>query len=303
MGAIEVKDGLRFAPGRALLFMLAAVFCLATLDAGVKWLTADYPIPQIGFLRYCIGLCFAIALACRFGGIRTLRTHRLGGHAIRAVFNIITMITFYYALRLMPLADAIAVGFAAPLFMTALSVPLLRERVGPRRWAAIVVGFFGVLLIAGPGSGPDGIEIGWGAALALISAFTYAVTLITSRQLSRTELSHTILFYYSVGVIIVTGATLPFNWVTPTWPDLWIFLLVGITGSIGQFCLNQAFRYGEVSYIAPIEYTGLLWGMLFGVTFWGDIPTWTMLAGALIVVIANLYVLRREIAIRRAAGS
>ena len=160
-----------------------------------------------------------------------------------------------------------------------------------------------MLLIAGPGSGPGGIEIGWGAVLALISAFTYAVTLITSRQLSRTELSHTILFYYSISVILVTGATLPFNWVTPTWSDLWIFLLVGITGSIGQFCLNQAFRYGEVSYIAPIEYTGLLWGMLFGVMLWGDIPTWTMIAGALIVVLANLYVLRREIAIRRAKNS
>jgi drug/metabolite transporter (DMT)-like permease len=298
---MEVKDGLRFAPGRAVIFMVAAVFCLAVLDAGVKWLTADYPIPQIGFLRYCIGLCFAIAIAMRFGGVGTLRTRRLGGHALRSILNMITMITFYYALRLMPLADAVAVGFAAPLFMTALSVPLLRERVGPRRWAAIVVGFFGVLLIAGPGSGPDGIAIGWGALLALISAFTYALTLITSRQLSRTELSHTILFYYSIGVIVVMGSTLPFNWVTPLWEDVWIFALVGVAGSIGQYCLNQAFRYGEVSFIAPLEYTSLIWAGLFGIMFWGDIPTWTVLAGAAIVVAANLYVVRREAAVRRAA--
>jgi drug/metabolite transporter (DMT)-like permease len=302
MGAMEVKDGLRFAPGRAVIFMLAAVFCLAVLDAGVKWLTADYPIPQIGFLRYCIGICFAIALAMRFGGIVTLRTRRLGGHALRSVLNMITMITFYYALRLMPLADAVAVGFAAPLFMTALSVPLLRERVGPRRWAAIVVGFFGVLLIAGPGSGPDGIVIGWGALLALISAFTYALTLITSRQLSRTELSHTILFYYSIGVILVMGSTLPFNWVTPLWEDVWIFVLVGVSGSIGQYCLNQAFRYGEVSFIAPLEYTSLIWAGLFGIAFWGDIPTWSVLGGAAIVVAANLYVVRRESTVRRAAA-
>jgi len=301
MGAMEVKDGLRFAPGRAVIFMLAAVFCLAVLDAGVKWLTADYPIPQIGFLRYCIGLCFAIALAMRFGGVTTLRTRRLGGHALRSVLNIITMVTFYYALRLMPLADAVAVGFAAPLFMTVLSVPLLRERVGPRRWAAIVVGFFGVLLIAGPGSGPDGIAIGWGAALALLSAFTYALTLITSRQLSRTEMSHTILFYYSIGVIIVMGATLPFNWVTPDWEDVWVIVVVGISGSIGQYCLNQAFRYGEVSFIAPLEYTSLIWAGMFGIMFWGDIPTWPVLAGAAIVVLANMYVVRREAAIRRAA--
>jgi drug/metabolite transporter (DMT)-like permease len=129
------------------------------------------------------------------------------------------------------------------------------------------------------------------------------VTLITSRQLSRTELSHTILFYYSIGVILVTGATLPFNWVTPTLADLWIFLLVGVSGSIGQYCLNQAFRYGEVSFIAPLEYTSLLWAGLFGVMFWGDIPTWTVLAGAAIVVLANFYVVRREAAARRAAQS
>jgi drug/metabolite transporter (DMT)-like permease len=300
MGAIEVKDGLHFAPGRAVLFMLAAIFSLMLLDAGVKWLTTGYPIPEIAFLRYCVGILFAIGLAMRFGGVRTLRTRRPGGHALRSLLNITTMITFYYALRLMPLADAVAVGFAGPLFMTALSVPLLRERVGPRRWSAIVVGFFGVLLIAGPGSGPDGFTIGWGACLALTSTFTYALTLITSRQLSRTELSHTILFYYSIGVLVVTGAALPFGWVTPSYGDIWIFLLVGVAGSTGQFCLNQAFRYGEVSLIAPIEYTGLIWAALFGLALWGDIPTWPMLAGAAIVVGANIYVLRREAIARRA---
>ncbi|MEX2296871.1 MAG: DMT family transporter, partial [Dongiaceae bacterium] len=168
--------------------------------------------------------------------------------------------------------------------------------------AAIVVGFFGVLLIAGPGSGPDGIAIGWGAALALLSAFTYALTLITSRQLSRTEMSHTILFYYSIGVIVVMGATLPFNWVTPDWDDVWVIIVVGVSGSIGQYCLNQAFRYGEVSFIAPLEYTSLIWAGMFGIMFWGDIPTWPVLAGAVIVVLANMYVVRREAAIRRAAA-
>lgn len=302
MGSMEVKDGLRFHPGKAVLFMLLAVFNLAILDAGVKWLTADYPIPQIGFLRYCIGLCLAVALAMRFGGVATLKTRRLGGHALRSILNMTTMVTFYLALRLMPLADAVAVTFAAPLFMTALSVPLLREKVGPRRWAAIVVGFAGVLLIAGPGSGPDGIAIGWGAILALISAFTYALTLITSRQLSRTESSHTILFYYSVGVILVMGATLPFNWLTPRWEDVWVFLLVGVSGSIGQFCLNQAFRYGEVSFIAPLEYTALVWAGLFGLMFWNEIPTVPVLVGAAIVVLANLYVVRRETIARRGAA-
>jgi hypothetical protein len=109
-----------------------------------------------------------------------------------------------------------------------------------------------------PGMGPGGIEFGWGALLALISAFTYAITLITSRQLSRTELSHTILFYYSIAVILVTGATLPFNWITPSWADLWIFLLVGVVGRVGQSCLTR--RSATRGLVHADRYTGLLWG-------------------------------------------
>jgi drug/metabolite transporter (DMT)-like permease len=289
-GAVAGPAGLRHQPSRGLLYMASAVFCLTVLDAGVKWLTDDYSPFQIAFLRYAVGLLFAIGIATQAGGLGTLKTMRPGGHALRSVFNIGTMLTFYYALAILPLADTMAITYAGPLFMTLLSVLLLKEKVGPRRWAAVIIGFVGVLVILQP----SGTGFNWAAVLALSSAFLYALTLITSRQLSATESSHTILFYYSVGVLIVTGATMPWLWVTPGWNDLWVFLLVGVSGSVGQFCLNQAFRYSEVSLLAPIDYTGLVWAILFGWALWSQLPSITVITGSLIVVGSTLYIVNRE---------
>ena len=278
------------APGKALLYMLVAVAALSVLDAAVKWLTDDYTVPQIAFLRYVVGLALALVVASRAGGLGTLRTRRPGGHLLRSVLNLATMLTFYYALALMPLADVVAIAFAGPLFMTALSVPLLRERVGPRRWAAVAIGFVGVLVIVRPSTA--GVDPA--ALLALAAAALYALTTIASRQLSATEPSHSILFYYSVAVLIATGAVLPWQWTTPGWGDAAIFLLVGVSGSFGQLFLAQAFRYGEVSMLAPIDYTGLLWAILFGFVLWDEVPTWTVLGGAAVVVASTLYIAERE---------
>src|SRR5262249_43384775 len=154
------------------------------------WLAKDYSPFQIGFLRYVIGFFIAAGIAQRSGGLATLRTRRLGGHLGRSVLNIVTMLTFYYALQLIPLADAIAIGFATPLFTTAFSGPLLKERAGLRRWSAVALGFGGVLLIVQP----SGHGVNTGALLALVSALCWSLTQISSRQLSATEPSHTILF-------------------------------------------------------------------------------------------------------------
>ena len=285
----------RNAPAKGIVYMLAASATLTIMDAAIKWLTATYPVPQIGFMRYAVGMVVATALAARLGGVATLRTQRLGGHALRSLFNLATMLTFYYALQALPLADSIAIGYAAPLFMTALSVPLLRERVGWRRWLAVLVGFVGVLIAAQPST--NGISTG--AVWALAAALFYALTLVTSRQLSTTESSHTILFYYSAFVVIALGAWMPWIWVTPRWQDLWLILFAGIAGSFGQFFLNQALRYGEVSLVAPLDYSGLIWAGLLGFMLWGDVPTQWVLVGSAIIISAGIYIVRREAMLRR----
>jgi drug/metabolite transporter (DMT)-like permease len=294
-GAGGVK--LRSQPLKAIAYMAGAGFCLTLLDVAVKWLTTDYTPPQIAFIRYAIGLCLAAAIATRAGGVGTLRTKRPLGHLLRSALNLGTMLTFYYALARLPLADAISIGYAAPLFMTVLSVPLLGERVGWRRWTAVVIGFFGVVVILRP----TGAGLDFGSLLALLSALLYALTLITSRQLSATESSHTILFYYSVIVLVATGAAMPWMWITPSWADLWIFALAGVAGSVGQFLLNQAFRYGEVSLLASIEYVTLLWAVLFGFAVWGELPGLAVLGGAAIIIASTLYIVQREARLRRAA--
>jgi drug/metabolite transporter (DMT)-like permease len=286
----------RNAPAKGIVYMLCASATLTIMDAGIKWLTRDYPVPQIGFMRYAVGLVIAVALAARLGGIATLRTQRLGGHALRSLFNLVTMLTFYYALDALPLTDSIAIGYAAPLFMTTLSVPLLRERVGWRRWSAVGVGFLGVLIAAQP----SGSGISTGALWALAAALFYALTLVTSRQLSTTESSHTILFYYSLFVVVALGAVMPWVWVAPRWGDLWLILFTGIAGSFGQFFLNQAFRYGEVSLLAPLDYSGLVWAGMLGFIVWADVPTPAVLAGSVIIISAGIYIVRREAMLRRA---
>jgi drug/metabolite transporter (DMT)-like permease len=200
------------------------------------------------------------------------------------------MLLFYYAIARMALADVVSIAFATPIFTTLFSVLLLKERVSSRRWAAVAIGFAGVLVMVQPGGGVWGL----GAALALASAVLFALTLISSRQLSLTESSHTILFYYSIVCLVATGAVLPWQWRTPEPEDLWLFLLVGVTGSLGQFFMNQAFRFGEASMLAPIDYTALIWAAAMGYAFWGEVPSTAVLAGVALVLVSTLLVRNRR---------
>jgi drug/metabolite transporter (DMT)-like permease len=304
---VPARAGLRNQPGRAVVYMLAQAFLLTSMDGLVKWLASDYTVGQIAFLRYSLGLCMMLAFAAGSGhGLGSLKTRRIGGHLIRSVCNLTTMLCFYLALKLVPLPTAVCIGLASPIFVTIISIPMLKEQVGIRRWSAVIVGFVGVVLIAQPstvGLNPEGIlalltnpdsappELG--SILALISAALWAATQVSSRQLSTSEPSHTILFYYSLVVVVVLGCAMPFYWITPSWHDAALFIAVGIMGTAGQFCLNQAFRYGQASLVAPLDYTGLIWATAIGWIFWQDVLTPPMLIGAAIVVASCLYILRR----------
>jgi drug/metabolite transporter (DMT)-like permease len=271
--------------------MLAASLLLVGMDGVVKWLADDrgYHVTQIAFLRYFVCLFMAFGMARMAPqGLGGLRTRRLPGHLWRSVCNLITMLTFYVSLQLIPLPNSVSIGLAAPIFMTILSIPMLGERVGTGRWIAVGAGFIGILLIMRP----EGGIIEWGALSALVSAVFWAFTLVSSRQLSSSEATHTILFYYALTVVVVLGIAMFWFWRTPTVEDGLLFLVVGIAGTMGQFCLNQAFRYGEVSMLAPLDYSGLIWAMILGALVWGDFPTPYMLAGSAIVITCCLYILR-----------
>ena len=282
-------------PGRALAYMVLSIASFSLLDAGAKWLTGDYSVAQIIFLGrlFTLGLIFAV-VAPR-GGFSQFRTARLGRHLARAGTSVLTMASFFWALSLMPLADVVALTFAAPLIMTVLSVVVLEESVGARRWIAIAVGIVGVLVMLQP----TGAGFAWTALIPLACALFYSITIIVSRQLSGTESTETLMLWVSIAAVLATAPFMPAEWRTPPPFDLAIFAFTGIASGAGQFFMVRAFRYGEVSMLAPMEYTALIWASALGFAIWGDVPGWQILVGAAIVGGSSLYIARRETRLAR----
>jgi drug/metabolite transporter (DMT)-like permease len=277
---------------RALLFMAGGVFGFSVLDAVTKLLTEGYGTWQIMVLSRICPILTAIFLAHRSSdtGI-PFKTSFTRTHLGRAILVVATTWTFYECLRYLQLADAIAIAFAAPLFMTSLSGPLLREKVGPRRWAAVLIGFVGVMVALQPGKS----GISWGAFLALSAAATYALGQLWLRPLSGKEKGHNILFYSSVfsGLVGLVPAIL--EWKNPSLTDWLLFLLQGSCSAGAQLCMIRAFKIGEASLLAPLEYTALLWATIFGFAFWGQLPAVQVLGGAGIIIASSLYIAHREV--------
>lgn len=288
-----MPDGLSSAhrnlPGRALLYMAAGVAAFALLDAGAKWLTAAYGVAQIIFLGRLFTLVLVLAVALPAGGLRQFRTRRLWRHIARTVASVLTMATFFWALSLMPLANVVALTFAAPLIMTVLSVVMLGENVEPRRWVAIGVGFLGVLIMLRPAGDFD-----WAALIPLACALFYALSIIVSRQLTATESINNLLLWVSGGAILFTAPFMPLEWKTPDLFELGIFAFTGLASGVGQFLMLRAFRYGEVSLLAPLEYTALIWAAVLGYLIWDEVPGWPIWLGAPIVAGCSLYIARHE---------
>ncbi|MDP6707137.1 MAG: DMT family transporter [Alphaproteobacteria bacterium] len=283
--------------GAAIANIALSVVLFACMDATVKWLSADYSIVQLLFFRSVFALIPLAYLMHRSGGWSQLKTRRPGLQLARSAVGLVSMGALFLAFANLPLADAVAIAFAGPLFLTLLSIPFLGERVGPRRWAAVGVGFLGILLIARPGAGVFGLA----ALLPLIGALGSAVAMILVRHLSRTDTNAAIIFYHAVVCILATGAALPFFWTMPA-PGDWLPLIaLGVVGGTAQIFMTQAFRLGEVGAIAPFKYTSIVFAILFGYLVFGDVPDAWTLAGAVVVIASGLYILHRETIRRRQA--
>jgi drug/metabolite transporter (DMT)-like permease len=271
------------------------------MDAIVKWVSVRHPIGQIVFFRNLIAFIPILLMLPAAGGLAVLKTRRPAAHVVRSLLGLGTMVSFFCAYALMPLAEAVAISQAGPIFLTALSVPLLGEKVGIRRWSAVVVGFAGVLIMMRPGIGVfDPV-----ALFAVAGAAFYAVSMIAIRRLSATEPPLTIVFYFTLCATTAGALSLPFQWVTPAPADLALLVAIGLIGGVAQYCMTQAFRLAPVAIIAPYEYGALVFAMLLGYVIWNDVPDAFLLIGAAIVVGSGLYILHREtvLARRRAASA
>lgn len=278
-------------PARAAAMMLIAVALFSLMDAGLKALSAHYPPFQVAALRGASSLPFVLAWALSRGGVRPLLQVRWPLHLLRGVLGIAMMASFVYALRTLPLSTAYSIFFVAPLLVTALSVPVLGERVGPRRWMAIGVGLIGVVVLLRPtGEGLASL-----ASLAvLLSALMYAISAITVRLLARTDSTQSMMVWLMAFMALGAGALAVPGWVPLRMEDAWLILGIGIGGALGQYAITEAFRVGEASMIAPLEYTALVWGVLLDLAIWGVLPDAVTWIGAAIIVGSGLYLLRRE---------
>ncbi len=278
------------APLKGIACGIVAMGLFPAQDAIVKWLSPDYSVFQLLFMRSIFVFIPVAILVMRSGGPRVLRTKQPAMLLLRAAFSFGAWSVYFFAISQIPLADAMALVFSAPLIITALSVPFLGEAVGLRRWVAVGVGFLGVLIMIEPGSGTlKGV-----ALLPLVSAAFYSISMLLTRILTRREASVTMLFYSTLTILVLSGVAQPFVWVTPDWPDLGLMALMGLLTGCAQFLATQAYRFAAPAVVAPFDYTSLVWATLYGYLLFGDLPRSSVVIGAAVVIGSGLFILYRE---------
>ncbi len=271
-------------------FKLSALVLFCTMDAMVKALGGTYGSFQLMLFRSAIAMVPVAVLIHRAGGLRIVRANRPWLQAARVAVGFGSLLGFFYIFPRMPLVDAYAISFAAPLFMVALSVPLLGEAVGWRRWSAVAVGFAGVLIMLDPWA----FQV-HGVSLILLGAtFCYALSTIMVRLLSRHDLDVVTLFWFSAAASVVSLIGAVPEWIWPTPLDwLWLILL-GLVGGIAQILITRAWRLAPAAVLAPFDYASIALALLFGYLWFGETPSTTVWYGLPLVVGSGLYVLHRE---------
>lgn len=285
------------APLKGIAFMMAGGALLTANDAVLKWLTGGYPVGEIMFVRGLFVLPVIGFFVWR-GGLASLRVHDRASHALRAGLMIGGTYLFVTGLRLLPLADAISIAFAGPLFVTAMAGPMLGEHVGWRRWMAVLAGFAGILIIFQPGSG----MFQWAALLPLAASGTGALRDIMTRKMSASETSESLLFYSTCGVMLGGLGSLPFGWVRVADGDWLLFATSGVLIGGAHFCMIETFRHAEAALVSPFKYVNVLWASLFGFLVFADVPAPATVLGSAVVISSGIYILQRERRRRRPAA-
>lgn len=279
-------------PLQGIAWMAGGVFLLSVMDALSKHAVGQMSIPVLIASRSAVVLALLAPWVVRNGGWAALRTRRPWAHLLRGLLAVCSMYAFFQSLRLLPLATVIAICFAAPLFMTLLSVPVLKERVGAHRWGALVAGFVGVTLIVGP-EAMDG-DLGLGAWLALVASIFYAASMTCVRWMSPTETDLSMMVWQNLtmGLAGVVGLFfVPVELGVSQWP---LIAAMAVLLLLGQRCTFRGFRLAPVGVVAPFHYTELLWAAIFGWLFWREWPGPHVWWGAAFVVGAGLYTIWRE---------
>jgi drug/metabolite transporter (DMT)-like permease len=277
---------------------VGAMAMLACLSALVKWTGGrGVPVFEIILFRNLFAFVPLAIYISRTTGFEVLKTQRPWGHLLRATIGMAGMVCGFSAVQRLPLTESTALQFTSPLFMTALSALILAEPVGRHRWAAVVVGFIGVLIMARPIPGEMNVV---GVTLGIASALAVAGAMVAIRQISDTERGPTIVFYFTLAATVMGAVGTAFHWVVPDPLTLAMLILAGLIGGVGQMLLTEALRNAPLGIIAPFDYTQLIWAAGFGLVIWGELPHPLTLVGAVIVAGSGVYILHRELRRARA---
>ncbi|MDC7786631.1 DMT family transporter [Rhodoplanes sp. TEM] len=287
---------------RAILIKIVSVALFALMSALVRYVgEAGIPLGQVVFFRSAFALILLVAMyAVRRELAVAVRTRRPLGHVGRGSIAVFGMFLNFAALARLPLVDATAISFAAPMITVALAALVLSERVRAYRWTAVAIGFGGVLVMLWPYLGlgrlvtAGSAEATVGALCALGAAFSNAFAVIQTRRLTDSETTPSIVFYFSLICTIAGAVVLPFVWMTPTLPQLAALIAIGILGGLSHLLLTESYRYAPASVMAPFDYLALLFAFLIGWAAFGEIPTVWAYGGAGIVVLSGLFVIWRE---------
>lgn len=276
---------------RAVIVMLIAVGLFSVMDAGLKTLSPHYPAMQVAALRGLSSLPWIFVYVAWRRRLATMLRVRWSLHLLRGALAVMMLAAFTYALRTLPLAEAYSIFFVAPLLITALSMPFLGERVNRARWWAIAIGFVGVLVVLRlTGAGMFSL-----AGLAvLLAAVGYSVSAITVRIIGRTDNNESLVFWVMLLLSIGASALAAPNWIairSEHWP---IIAGIGAIGFVAQLAITEAFRRGEASFIAPLEYSALAWGAGLDWLLWKTLPDAITLIGAGIIIASGIYLIRGE---------
>jgi drug/metabolite transporter (DMT)-like permease len=279
------------------MWMLATAFCFASLDTTMKELMLTYSLVQVTWARFFFAAIIATLVAGPALPV-VVKSKALGLQLSRSLLLAFITGIFNAGLRLVPLATATTINFLSPVMVTALSMPLLREHVGPRRWAGVGVGFLGALIVVQPWHGSNGTYL-FGMVLLLISSLLNANYQIITRKVRLYDEPLTSLFYTAMVGAVVTSIIVPFYWQWPQTLDWLLLIATGLLGGVGHLCLIQALRHAPAALAAPFSYSSLIWTALFGWLFfaeWPALPTWL---GAALIIGGGLYIFHRESQHRR----
>ena len=293
----------------AIAIMALGKLIFATQDVMIKELSGLFPVHQVMVVRCMVALLILLAVIMTTQGLSALKTTNIRALLLRGTLLFFSFICFYLGLASIPLTEATVLFFTAPFYIVLLSIPVLGEKVGPRRWIGVLAGFAGVLIVLRPAADTLGI----GSALTLVAAVLYAVSQLMARKLGIRDSSAVMTFYanaaYMVLGLIMAAVLLPFEadpnagatsefllrpWAMPDGMPLLILLGTGFTGAIGFLCTTQSYRMAEANVVAPFEYIMFVWVAILAYVFLDEVPDLPTILGSALIIAAGIYVLKRD---------